>query len=64
MKDFLKRNYRKEMPLWLAEYNGNVDLMAIKNTPCVYYPGAGFDGQPIHTLYREPRQLFLRSCWR
>ena len=38
------------MPQWLAEYDGSVDLTAIKNTRCVYYPGAGFDGQPIHTF--------------
>ena len=38
------------MPEWLAEYDGSVDLTAIKNTRCVYYPGAGFDGQPIHTF--------------
>lgn len=51
MKDFLKDNCRRNMPEWLVEYNGNgVNLAAIRKTACVYYPGAGFDGQPIHTF--------------
>lgn len=51
MKDFLKDNYRQNMPQWLAEYNGNgIDLGGVRKTASVYYPGAGFDGQPIHTF--------------
>ena len=51
MKDFLKDNCRQNMPQWLAEYNGNgIDLAAVRKTASVYYPGAGFDGQPIHTF--------------
>ena len=39
------------MPQWLAEYNGNgIDLGGVRKTASVYYPGAGFDGQPIHTF--------------
>ena len=38
------------MPQWLAEYDGTIDIAAVQNTRCVYYPGAGFDGQPIHTF--------------
>ena len=51
MKNFLKNNYRQSMPQWLAEYNGNgIDLGGVRKTASVYYPGAGFDGQPIHTF--------------
>lgn len=52
MKEFLKKNYRtNEMPQWLDEYDGNrVDIAAIRNTACVFYPGSGNDGQPIHTF--------------
>ena len=50
MKDFLKNNCRQNMPQWLAEYDGTIDIAAVQNTRCVYYPGAGFDGQPIHTF--------------
>ena len=33
MKNFLKNNYRQNMPQWLAEYNGNgIDLAAIRKT--------------------------------
>lgn len=38
------------MPQWLAEYDGSVDFVSVRKTACVYYPGAGFDGQPIHTF--------------
>lgn len=51
MKEFLRKNYRTEMPQWLDEYDGNrVDIAAIRNTACVFYPGSGNDGQPIHTF--------------
>ncbi|MBO7329595.1 MAG: hypothetical protein J6W00_12590 [Lentisphaeria bacterium] len=50
MKNFLKNNFRSSMPLWLAEYDSTIDIAAVPNTRCVYYPGAGFDGQPIHTF--------------
>ena len=50
MKSFLKNNFHSAMPQWLAEYDGTIDIAAVQNTRCVYYPGAGFDGQPIHTF--------------
>lgn len=51
MKEFLK-NYRTEMPQWLANYRSGekLELAAVKRTECVFYPGSGNDGQPIHTF--------------
>jgi hypothetical protein len=52
LKEYLYCNYKREIPHWLANYKKDkrIDLQAIKNTPCVFYPGSGNDGQPINTF--------------
>ena len=50
MKEFLRNC--TEMPQWLANYRSGekLELAAVKRTECVFYPGSGNDGQPIHTF--------------
>lgn len=52
MIEFLKRNFQCPMPAWLQEYQPSrgIDFSAVRSTPCVFYPGAGNDGQPVHTF--------------
>ena len=60
MIEFLKQNHQSAIPEWLTAYRPgrDVDFNAVRNTACVYYPGAGNDGQPVHT-FSAARAAFL-----
>ena len=45
-------NYKEEMPQWLKDYQPGqrVAFSDFINSRCLYYPGSGYDGQPVMTF--------------
>lgn len=61
MRSFLTR-FKEPAPFWLTEYNtgDTPDIRAILESRLVYYPGSGFDTQPVRTCVQAGcAHLFL-----
>lgn len=54
MQSFL-RQFAEPMPSWISNYRKgeSINRSDIINTRAVYYPGAGSDGQPVHTFVQS-----------
>lgn len=56
-EEYLLENYREEVPQWLRDYRPGqerkVTFREVLSSHVLYYPGSGFDGEPVRIFNRS-----------